>query len=132
MGIKQVAGEKIKSIKKLRDVVISLVGDGINTVLITNGNKGAILFSGTHFLYGIPPSVKAVSTIGCGDAFLAGFLYGYSRNQSPEDCLRWAVASGAAKVLKEGTSMPQRKDVGALLKYVRITDASQREALSFF
>ncbi|NLG11789.1 MAG: 1-phosphofructokinase family hexose kinase [Elusimicrobia bacterium] len=130
--LSRAAGIKIKSIKQLKSVLSSLISGGIQTVLVTNGKKGAILFSETHFLYGKPPVVKTVSAVGCGDTFLAGFIYGYSRNKPPEESLRWAVASGAAKVLKEGTSIPAKKDVSALLKQVRITDASGKDALSFF
>ncbi|MCM8820968.1 MAG: PfkB family carbohydrate kinase, partial [Candidatus Omnitrophica bacterium] len=79
-----------------------------------------------------PPSVKVLSTIGCGDTFLAGFLYGYCKNKPQEECLRLAVASGTAKVLKEGTSMPERRDVMDILKKVKVVNASERTILPFF
>ncbi|HOL22286.1 MAG TPA: 1-phosphofructokinase family hexose kinase [bacterium] len=128
----RITGRRIRSFHSLKDTLNSLIDSGISTVLLTNGENGAILFSRKHFLYGRPPAVKVLSTIGCGDAFLAGFLYGYCKNKPPEECLRLAVAAGTAKVLKEGTSMPGRSDVMKILKKVKIVNASETTTLSFF
>jgi len=124
-------GRKIWSINTLKDILNSLINNGISIVLLTNGEKGALLFSKTHFFYSRAPSVKAVSTIGCGDTFLAGFLYGYCRNKAPEECLALAVAAGTAKALKEGTGMPGRKDVMEILKRVKVVNVSERNILPF-
>lgn len=130
--LSRIAGKKIGSFKTLKNTLASFISHGISTVLLTNGEKGALLFSRTHFLYSKPPSVKTLSTIGCGDTFLAGFLYGYCRNKSPEECLCLAVAAGTAKALKEGTGMPERKDVMEILKKVKVVNASESKLLSFF
>ncbi|UUZ97835.1 hypothetical protein LJK87_29090 [Paenibacillus sp. P25] len=37
----------------------------------------------------------------CGDAFVAGFAVGTFRQESPEACLRLAVAAGAANALSD-------------------------------
>ena len=128
----RVTGRKIRSLNTLKDILNSLIDSGISTVLLTNGEKGALLFSKTHFLYSRPSSIKAVSTIGCGDTFLAGFLYGYCKNKPPEGCLALAVAAGTAKALKEGTGMPGRKDVMEIYKSVKVINASKRKTLPFF
>ncbi|MCM8830446.1 MAG: 1-phosphofructokinase family hexose kinase [Candidatus Omnitrophica bacterium] len=123
---------RISSFRTLKNILEYLVSHGMSNILLTNGEKGAVLFSSTHFLYGRPPSVKVLSTIGCGDTFLAGFLYGYCKNKPQEECLRLAVAAGTAKVLKEGTSMPERRDVMEILKKVKVVNASERTILPFF
>lgn len=130
--LKRIVRRRINSYKTLKSILEHLISCGISTILLTNGEKGAVLFSRRHFLYGIPPSVKVLSTIGCGDTFLAGFLYGYCKNKPPEECLRLAVASGTAKVLKEGTSMPERRYVMEILKKVKVVNVSGNTILPFF
>lgn len=130
--LSRLSGKKIKSVKELRKILNSLLIYGIPIILLTNGQKGAILFSRTHFLYGMPPSVKTVSTIGCGDTFLAGFLYGYIKGKSPEESLKLAISSGTAKALKEGTSMPEKEDVERIFKKVKIINVREVSELPFF
>ncbi|MCX8082836.1 MAG: 1-phosphofructokinase family hexose kinase [bacterium] len=130
--LSRATGKKIRSFKDLQYILSSIIDKGISNILLTNGERGAILFSNKCFLYGIPPSIKAVSTIGCGDTFLAGFLYGYWKSMSPEECLSLAVASGVAKALKEGTCMPDKSDVNDILKKVKVVNASKTTLMSFF
>ena len=48
--------------------------------------------------------VEPVSTVGSGDAFLAGYLAGRARGKPVEDCLRQAVGCGVANALVVGAA----------------------------
>ena len=128
----RIAGGRIGSPDMLERILGKLSSRGISIILLTLGEKGAILFSGRKFLYAPSPAVKARSTIGCGDTFLSGFLCGFSRNQPLEECLRLAVACGTAKVVREGTSMPNRREVAAILLKVKLQKISAGTLSSFF
>lgn len=56
---------------------------GINVLVITKGNKGALIMAPGNVEL-IPPikTNKVVDTTGAGDAFSAGFMYGFIQNQS--------------------------------------------------
>ncbi|MBN1444706.1 MAG: 1-phosphofructokinase family hexose kinase [Candidatus Omnitrophica bacterium] len=127
--LERIAGCRINSSGRLVKILKKLSAGGISLILLTLGEKGAVLFSGSEFLYASSSPVKIRSTIGCGDAFLSGFLCGFSRNQPCEDCLRLAAACGAAKAIKEGTSMPSLGEVRKLLRKVRILKVSARTPL---
>jgi len=43
------------------------------------------------------------NTVGCGDAFLAGWLYGRARGESVASALEWGVAAGAAAAMSDET-----------------------------
>jgi len=43
--------------------------------------------------------MKAISTVGCGDATLAGFAYAAVKGIDGEEALRFAAACGAANCL---------------------------------
>lgn len=56
---------------------------GIKIIIITMGKKGASLF--THLQSELIPAIKVdevIDTTGAGDAFSAGFIYGFAQNRS--------------------------------------------------
>jgi 1-phosphofructokinase/tagatose 6-phosphate kinase len=53
----------------------------------------------------VPHQPNAVSTVGSGDAFLAGFIaYRYQR-VDVTDCLRWGLACAAANTQRSGAGV---------------------------
>ncbi|MCK4376526.1 MAG: hypothetical protein KAX19_14415, partial [Candidatus Brocadiae bacterium] len=91
--------------------------DRVRTVLLTLGAEGAFLVRrGTAVGRRCAVDRSRVrNTVGCGDAFLAGWLYGELVCAEPADALRWAVAAGAASALSETTVGYALADVRALL-----------------
>jgi 1-phosphofructokinase family hexose kinase len=64
----------------------------------------------------------AVSTVGSGDALLAGYIAGLTRGDDPVACLALAVACGAANALQLGAGVFDLDDVAALRRQVRVTE----------
>ncbi len=67
----------------VREEADNLFSLGINVVVITKGKKGALIL--THGNAELIPPIKTnkvVDTTGAGDAFSAGFMYGFIQNQS--------------------------------------------------
>ena len=48
------------------------------------------------------PRIEAVSTVGSGDAFLAGFLSAHQAGQAADQCLKMGLACGAANTQTVG------------------------------
>lgn len=67
----------------VREEADNLFSLGINVVVITKGKKGALILTPENAEL-IPPikTNKVVDTTGAGDAFSAGFMYGFIQNQS--------------------------------------------------
>jgi 1-phosphofructokinase/tagatose 6-phosphate kinase len=55
---------------------------------------------------------EARSTIGAGDAFLAGFVAARYQGRSPEECLKFAVACGAESTDHLGAGIIDPHQVG--------------------
>jgi 1-phosphofructokinase/tagatose 6-phosphate kinase len=87
---------------------------GPRNVLITN-ETGAVLLlreNGQERRLRVTiPRVEAISTVGAGDALLAGFLSQRRRDASPEDALRHAVACGTASTLVPGAGVLDPREV---------------------
>src|SRR5260370_14879634 len=77
---------------------------GAGTVVVTMGERGALLVADSVRLRSGVYPVDFVDGSGGGDAFDAGFLFGLLNNYGPEDCLRVASALGASSVRAIGTT----------------------------
>ncbi|MGM0494080.1 MAG: 1-phosphofructokinase family hexose kinase [Armatimonadota bacterium] len=74
-----------------------LLEDGIRVVLVTLGARGAIgVTRSSGIWWARPPKVDRISSVGCGDAFVAGFAVGSMQRRPFEQRLRLAAACGAA------------------------------------
>jgi 1-phosphofructokinase len=96
--------------------------DRVKTVLLTLGEQGAWLVrEGAAVGRACPLAGGELrNTVGCGDAFLAGWLHGEQVSDDPADALCWAVAAGAASAMSESTVGYALDDAQALLP--RCTD----------
>ena len=68
----------------------------------------------------LPPLEEVVSTVGSGDAFLAGFLAAWYVKQEPEEAIRRAVAVGAANTQTLGAGLFDPNDVEPFLRQVEV------------
>jgi 1-phosphofructokinase len=84
----------------------AVVRSGVGAVLATLGSKGAVLVTADGAWLATHPPVAAVSTVGAGDSSLAGYLLAHGLGAAPADCLRQAVAHGAAAVSLPGSTVP--------------------------
>jgi 1-phosphofructokinase len=84
----------------------AVVRSGVGAVLATLGSKGAVLVTADGAWLATHPPVSSVSTVGAGDSSLAGYLLASSQGDAPVDCLRQAVAHGAAAASLPGSTVP--------------------------
>ncbi|GAA1774269.1 hexose kinase [Pseudarthrobacter sulfonivorans] len=84
----------------------AVVRSGVGAVLATLGSKGAVLVTADGAWLATHPPVAAVSTVGAGDSSLAGYLLAHGLGAAPADCLRQAVAHGAAAASLPGSTVP--------------------------
>jgi 1-phosphofructokinase family hexose kinase len=94
-----------------------------NIVLISLGKEGLVATDSTRMFWARGPIIRRGLAVGCGDTALAGFLAGFLKGSAFEDCLRLAVACGAANVGAErpGAVKRQRvKDIQARINVKRL------------
>lgn len=77
-------------------------------IIITIGDKGAILAGGGHLLHVQAPSVEVCSAVGAGDSFVGALVLGLSKSWSLPDACRYGVAAAASAVTTEGTALCER------------------------
>lgn len=97
-----------------------LAARGIETVIISMGARGAICVHRDRTFRIDPPIVERRSTVGSGDAMVAGIAVALARGDDIESGLRLGTAAGAATAMSTGTALGTAEDVARLLPGVRI------------
>jgi len=72
-------------------------------LIVTLGEKGAVLVDENKTHYFDAPSVNAIDTTGAGDSFIGTFAYELSESNSPESCIKKAVEKASQSVTRKGT-----------------------------
>jgi ribokinase len=94
-------------------VARELIRSGVKQVVITLGEKGALLVTADSSLYVPAIKVPVADTTGAGDSFNAGLAVALSCGANLEDAVRFAVVTGGLAVTREGVvpSLPTRNEV---------------------
>ena len=104
----ELVGRPLRRLGEVLEAAAEVRKRGVGTVLVSLGVDGALLVSGEEVLHGWSPPARVLSTVGAGDATLAGFLAGGGRGRP---ALVTALAYGAAAVALPGTAMPRPADL---------------------
>jgi ribokinase len=100
-----------------------LLGKGVSAVILTLGDRGALLL--TPDVTKLIPAYKVnvVDTTAAGDAFCGALAMGLARGEKIEDAVAFANAAGAlaVTVLGAAPSMPTAKQMDEFLVSVRKT-----------
>ena len=94
-------------------VAAELIRMGVKQVVMTLGEKGALLVNQNSATKIPGIRVSPVDTTGAGDAFNAGLAVALASGAGLEDAVRFAVVTGGLAVTKEGVipSLPRTSDV---------------------
>jgi ribokinase len=95
------------------EIARDLIRCGVKQVVMTLGEKGALIVTGSSSLRVPALKMDAVDTTGAGDAFNAGLAMALACGAGLEDAVRFAVVTGGLAVTREGVipSLPDRDEV---------------------
>ena len=111
-------GEPIADVRSAKTVAAALVADGPEAVVVTIGEKGAVLVDKSDRIRHFPAcKVGIVDTTAAGDAFTGALSVAIARGEKLPDAIRYANAAGALACTKFGAqpAMPSRREVEELL-----------------
>lgn len=99
---------------ELDDMIEAFRGFGISYIAIKRGDKGAVGFHGGRRIEAPPVKPRKVAdTVGAGDGFDAGFVYGFMNGWPLERTLHFAnvIGSMAVSVSGDNEGLPFLEDV---------------------
>lgn len=122
-NISELEGLLSRKLTSMDEIVVageSLLEKGIELVVISLGENGAVFLSKGVSIHAEGLTVEVKSTVGAGDAMVAALAYALSRGYSLEKAAALSVAAAAAKVASPGSSPPELKVINDLEGQVRL------------
>lgn len=107
--------ESYDSVDDIAARAMKIYEGGVENVLVSLGGEGAICVCGGDVLRVYTDDLSVYNTVGAGDAFLSGFIYGWSEKMSAVDCLKHSASFSQAVV---SSRAGEAKDFAALTRYL--------------
>ncbi len=100
---------------------------GIASVVVSMGKEGAIFVEGEDAIWAVPPFVEVKSTVGAGDAMVAGIVAGKIQGLPLAECARLATAFSMTAISHIGSGLPSIQAVQEARERVTIRRLASRE-----
>jgi 1-phosphofructokinase len=104
--LQQLVGYPLAEISEIEQAVRQLLAKDIKLVVVSMGEVGALFVDMDFSLLAIPPVVHVKSTVGAGDAMVAGLLTGKVQDLNLDDCARLATAFALGRITQVGSQLP--------------------------
>lgn len=111
VGMSAAGDEEVEDPCEMVRVVEAIRALGPRRVLLSLGSRGAVFADGDSIWWAEPPQITEVNAVGAGDASLAGALWAWKQGMLPGKVVRWAVASGTAAALENGSVAPAKSRI---------------------
>ena len=124
--LSEYAGKPLDSPAAILEQARALMGQyNIQSVVISMGKEGAIFVEGDETIWAIPPSVEVKSTVGAGDAMVAGIVAGKIQGLALAECARLATAFSMAAISHIGSGLPSIAAVQSARERVTLRNLSR-------
>ncbi len=97
-----------------------LLSDKTRLVVVSMGEQGALFINRQQIIKAIPPTVQVKSTVGAGDAMVAGLVAGHMQNMPLADCARLATAFSLGGITRVGAHLPDADTLQSFINQVSI------------
>ena len=113
------SGLPVDTFEKAETAARNLLATGARSIVLTLGERGALVIDGSHPAVHIRAhAVQVVDTTAAGDAFVAGLAVGLAEGYDLVEAARLGNAAGAIAVTRLGAqpAMPRRTEVERFLR----------------
>ncbi len=108
----QISAPEIKG--NIDEAIQGILKLGVEALIVKTGSRGAVIYLPDGAVQKVPGfPVEVVNILGAGDAFAAGFIYGYLKGWDLYKCCRMGNACGAHVVTQLGCAnfTPYENDI---------------------
>lgn len=113
--------QKLETIEAVAQAARNIQRNGTEFVCISLGREGAVLVDAQNSYHCSAPRVRVSSTVGSGDAMLAGMITACLRQQNSEEILRFGIVCGSATASHPGTELFTRSEVEELQQDLQLS-----------
>jgi 1-phosphofructokinase len=118
--LRQLTGRALVDDNEIEEAARQLLDTGVQLVVVSLGKRGALFVDPTETLLAVPPPVVVKSTVGAGDAMVAGLLVGRIQELKLADCARLATAFSLGAITNVGHTLPSADTLQAYVQQVTI------------
>lgn len=116
-------GRRLQGDAEILAAARTLLERGARIVAVSQGERGALIVTDAGAVFARPPRITVVSTVGAGDAMVAGLVSAHISGLSPEDAARRATSFSAGSITRLGPHLPDPAALAALAAQVEVTPA---------
>ncbi len=118
--LQQLVGHSLTDETAIEQAARQLLATGSQLVVISMGEKGAMFVNQETSFVATPPTVPVKSTVGAGDAMVAGLIVGHIQGLSLPDCARLATAFSIGAITRTDLHLPAAETLQAYAQQVTI------------
>jgi 1-phosphofructokinase len=122
--LRQLTGQALTDEVAIGQAARQLLDGGIRLVVISMGERGAMFVDAASTLIATPPPVMIKSTVGAGDAMVAGLIAGQAQGLSLPDSARLATAFSLGAITGVGHNLPAPEIVQGYARQVTVRSSS--------
>ncbi len=118
--LEELVGRQLGTTAEVLEATDELLTGSTRLVVLSMGAEGALFLNRQTALLAHPPRVPVVSTVGAGDAMVAGIVWSLLEGMDLTQTARWSTAFGAYAVTRCGAGI-QMAAVENLVEQVRVS-----------
>jgi 1-phosphofructokinase len=118
--LQQLTGQSLPDETAIEQAARQLLNGGIRLVVISMGERGAMFVDAANTLLATPPPVLVKSTVGAGDAMVAGLIASQVQGLNLADSARLATAFSLGAITSAGHNLPAPEIVQSYVQQVSI------------
>lgn len=123
--LEQVTGRALSDSASVEQAARALMGQhGIDLLAISMGSEGALLVDAAQTLLAVPPRVTVASTVGAGDAMVAGLIAAAVEGLALPDAARLATAFAVNTITRVGPNLSPPDTLRQLAAQISVTSLS--------
>ena len=111
-------GIKVENVQSAENAGNWLIDKGVKTVILTLGDKGAVLVTKQGVEYFPAPKLNAIDTTGSGDIFSGAFFFSLQNGKTIKESIKFAVVAASISTTKMGVieSIPDLAEIDDFIK----------------
>ncbi|MDA8455499.1 1-phosphofructokinase family hexose kinase [Acidovorax sp. GBBC 3334] len=120
--LEELAGRALPTLAEVAGAARALCRDhGVRQVAVSLGGEGAVIATAADCWHAAAPRVPVATTVGAGDALVAGTLAALSQGRPLPGAATFGMACAAARIQRIAPGLPPRAEVDALAAAIAAT-----------
>jgi 1-phosphofructokinase len=118
--LRELTGEPLSDVHSVAVAARRLVEDGVGLVVVSMGEQGAVVCNEEKALLAVPASVDVISTVGAGDAMVAGLVHAAVNGVNLENTAKISTAFSLGVLERVGPNLPDLEEIIKISRSLRI------------